>query len=348
MRQGSGVGSQKLGDRDQEVGGNTLANGNQANLEAREQMLGIFYALAAYVLWGILPVYWKLVQQVPAQEILAHRVVWSFVFMLAILLVTGQLKSFWGDLRQIAVRPKRLVGVIMASVLISVNWVTYIWAVNNNRVIETSLGYYINPLVIVLLGVIVLKERLSLWQIVSFLLALAGVLNLVLHFGSVPWSALVLAVSFGLYGLFKKLVNLGAVTGITMETLFITPVAFLYLSYINTGGGGAFGLASPGTSGLLAGAGIITAVPLILFASGARRLPLSAIGFLQYIAPSIALVLGIFVYHEPFTGVHLASFAIIWTALIIFSLAKTNLFLRMEANLLKKFPGRGGESTAKG
>jgi chloramphenicol-sensitive protein RarD len=224
----------------------------------------------------------------------------------------------------------------MASILISVNWLTYIWAVNHNHIIDTSLGYYINPLVSVLLGVVVLKEKLSFWQIFAFFLALTGVLNTAVHLGSVPWVALVLAVCFGLYGLFKKMINLGAITGLTLETLVISPFALLYLHYVHNSGAGAFGFDSPAVSGLLAGAGIVTAVPLLMFAGGARRLPLSIVGFLQYIAPTIALILGIFLYHEPFTSVHLVSFIFIWAALTIFSLAKTRSFITLEKILFKK------------
>lgn len=311
--------------------------------QTNERVVGIASAAGASVLWGIFPVYWKLVYQVPALEILSHRVAWSFIFLVLVLLVTGKLRSFWGELCEIFSRLKKLSGVFAAALLISLNWLTYIWAVNNNHIIETSLGYYINPLVSVLLGIIVLKEKLSFWQMASFFLAMIGVLNMTLHFGAFPWIALVLAVSFGLYGLCKKMINLGAVTGITMETLIISPFALFYLNYVHSNGSGAFGFNSPGLSLLLAGAGIVTAVPLILFASGARRLPLSIVGFLQYISPTLTLILGIFLYHEPFTGVHLASFIIIWLALTIFSLARTRSFIQLESMLLKKIALSGKE-----
>lgn len=311
--------------------------------QPNEQLAGSASAVGAYVLWGILPLYWKTVYSVPALEIMSHRVAWSFVFMVLVLLTTGKAGPFLGELREIVSRWKKLSGVFFASFLISVNWLTYIWAVNNNHIIETSLGYYINPLISVLLGIIVLKEKLSLWQIISFFLALIGVLNITFHFGAFPWIALVLAISFGLYGLCKKMINLGAVTGITLETLIVSPFALLYLSHVHSSGAGAFGLDSPGVSGLLAGAGIVTAVPLVLFASGARRLPLSIVGFLQYIAPTIALILGVFLYHEPFTGVHLASFICIWTALTVFSLARTRAFAQLESVILKKISVNGKE-----
>lgn len=304
--------------------------------QTNEKFLGFASGVGAYVLWGILPLYWKIVDTVPSQEILAHRIAWSFVLMIFILLVTGKLMAFWGELRTIISQPKKLFGIITAATLITINWGLYIWAVNNNRIIETSLGYYINPLVSVLLGIIVLKEKLSFWQLVSLLLATLGVLNITLHFGNIPWISLTLAVTFGLYGLVKKMVNLGAITAITVETLLICPFALMYLAYIHKVSNGAFGLDNPLISIFLIGAGIVTAVPLILFSTSTNRLPLSIVGFLQYIAPSIALCLGVFIFHEPFSHVHLVSFTFIWGALTVFSLAKTKTFIQLEAMLFKK------------
>lgn len=305
-----------------------------------EQAAGIASATGAYLIWGFLPLYWKLMQSVPSLEILAHRVVWCFVFMVFVLLASRGLKSFRAEFSRLAHRPGQLAGLLAASFLISLNWLTFIWAVNNNHIIQTSLGYYINPLVSVLLGILVLKERLSLWQVFSFLLALAGVLNMTLHFGSFPWIALTLAISFGLYGLLKKMINLGAVAGTTAETLIITPVALTYLGYVHKAGQGAFGPGEPLVTGLLVGTGVITAVPLILFAGGAIRLPLATVGFLQYISPTITLVLGVFLYHEAFTAAHMVSFILIWTALTIYSLSRTRFFIRMESALTKKIAAR--------
>lgn len=306
-----------------------------------DTLTGIIATAAAYLLWGILPLYWKLVNPVPPLEILAHRVTWSFIFMVLVLLLTRQFRGFWAELSQISRKIKELAGIVVASLLISVNWVTYIWAVNNNHIIETSLGYYINPLVSVLLGIIVLKEKLSFWQMVSFFLAMVGVLNLTFNFGAFPWVALILAISFGLYGLCKKMLPFGAATGLTLETLMVTPFALLYLNYVHNNASGFFDITHPAISGLLAGAGIITAVPLLLFACGARRLPLSTLGFLQYIAPTIALLLGVFIFHEPFTAVHVVSFAFIWTALTVFSLARTRLFMQLESRVLKRISVKG-------
>lgn len=303
---------------------------------SKEHTKGLVYAASSYLIWGILPVYWKWVDHVQSDEVLAHRILWAFVFTAGIVLLTGQ----WADLRKelstiIAYRKKRF-GIILASLLISGNWFLYIWAVNHDRVVEASLGYYINPLVSVLLGVVVLKESLSLWQFVSFGLATTGVLILTIHFGSVPWIALTLAVSFGLYGLLKKLVPLGALNGLTIETLIVTPFVLLFLGYLQWQGTSYFGLQDIGTTALLMGGGVVTAIPLLLFASGAKRIPLYMMGFLQYIAPSISLMLGVFLYHEPFTGVHLLSFSLIWAALTIFSLSRTKWFTRWE----QKFKAR--------
>lgn len=306
------------------------------NWQSNEQLSGIASAAGAYLLWGFLPIYWKLVQIVPPQEILAHRIVWSFVFLLLVLLAAGKMKSFVAELRDILAQPPKIIGVVLASVFITANWFTYIWAVNHEHVVESSLGYYINPLVIVMLGIIVLKEKLSFWQVVSFILAATGVLYMTVNFGTVPWIALILATTFAFYGLIKKMVHLGAITGITLETMLISPFMLTYLGFVHHSGGGTFGNVTPGITGLLMGAGVITAVPLILFAAGANRLPLSVIGFLQYIAPTLMLVIGVNLYHEPFTRVHLISFSLIWTALTIFSLAKTRMFVEHEPTVFKK------------
>jgi len=305
-------------------------------VKSRKHLIGILSAAGAYTLWGILPVYWKALGSIPPEEILAHRIVWSFVFMILMIAAGGRLGPFIKEVKEIITRQNKLVGTALASFFISGNWFTYIWAVSNSRVVEASLGYYINPLVSVMLGVLVLKERLSFFQVISILLAAVGVLNMVYHFGAVPWVALTLAISFGLYGLSKKKVDVGPVTGITLETLMVTPLALIFLCILHKSGEGSFGLISPTVTLLLMGAGIVTAVPLVLFASGAKRLPLYAVGFLQYIAPSLMLLLGVFLYNEPFTPVHRVSFALIWAALTLFSLSKTALFTRIEVVLFKR------------
>lgn len=303
--------------------------------QRKEQVAGVAAGAGAYILWGFLPLYWKLINHVPSEEILAHRMIWSFVFMLVVLMVLRRMKKFVHELKELVANKKKLIGLIFAAVFITINWYTYIWAVNNNHVVEASLGYYINPLVSVLLGIIFLKERLSFWQIVSFILASIGVLNLTIHFGSVPWVAISLAASFGLYGLLKKITALGALTGLTIETMFITPIALFYVSFLVKDGTNSFVLADPSTSALLFGAGVATAIPLLLFATGANRIPLSMIGFLQYIAPTIMLMLGVFLYHETFSQVHMISFVFIWIALTIFTLSNTKLLARFEPRMTK-------------
>lgn len=304
--------------------------------DEQEKRTGVIAAVGAYVFWGFLPIYWKFLSSSAAPEILAHRVVWSFVFMLGILAYSQKLGCFRQELRELAAQRKRLAGVVTASMLVSVNWLIYIWAVNESRIVETSLGYYINPLVSVLLGIVVLKERLTFWQWVSCALALTGVLIMTLRFGEVPWISLVLAVSFALYGLCKKLVNLGAVTSITLETLLVSPVALAYVLYLEQAGASSFSLIQWQTALLFMGSGVVTATPLLLFSHGANRLPLKMLGFLQYLAPTIALLIGVVIYRESFTTIHIISFSCIWLALAVFSLAKTKPFIRLEAKLTKK------------
>lgn len=296
---------------------------------------GVIAAIGAYVFWGVLPIYWKLVAGVPADQILAHRIFWSFIFMAVVIMFMNRSKAVFAECRQVAASPKKFLGVAAGAFLISVNWFVYIWAVNDNRVIETSLGYYINPLLNVLIGIIILHEKLSFWQLVSVVLAAVGVLNMTLHFGAVPWVSLLLAVSFSLYGLCKKVAGITAITGITLETLMIAPLALGYLAYLWSNGS-AVALTFSATSALLIGAGIVTAIPLLLFANGAAKLSLTVLGLIQYVSPTIGLMLGIFLFHEEFTLVHMISFAFIWLALIVFSLSKTALFTQVETLILKK------------
>ena len=286
----------------------------------KELTIGIISAGLSYILWGILPLFWKLVDDVPAGEILAHRIVWSLVFILLILAVLRKLPTFSLELKALVRNRKRLIGISLASIFISINWGLYIWAVNADRVIEASLGYYINPLVSILLAVIVLKEKLTGLQTLSIILAGAGVLVLTFSFGTFPWVAMMLALSFAFYGLIKKMVQVGALVGLAIETLLITPFALLFLGYVHGGSadGGAFG-GDLGVTLLLLLAGVVTAVPLLLFASGAKRIPLSMVGLLQYFAPTIKLIMGVYLFHEPFTSAHLVAFVCIWVALGIYT-----------------------------
>ncbi|KFN01675.1 EamA family transporter RarD [Bacillus clarus] len=299
------------------------------------QKKGIIYAAGAYTMWGILPIYWKWVGEIPAEEILAHRIVWAFVFMLVVLGVTRRFRQFLGELVNLFKRPKLLISLMIASILISGNWFVYIWAVNHNHVIEASLGYYINPLISILLGTVILKEKLNFWQYVAVCLAGVGVIILTVRFGSIPWIALSLAFSFGLYGLTKKLLNYDAMIGLTMETMLVTPLAVIYLFMAGAHGFGSFGSISMTSTLLLIGAGTVTALPLFYFAKGAQLIPLYMIGFLQYIAPTISLILGVFVFGEHFTSTHMMAFFFIWIALFVFSIAKTKFLLRKQPKFLK-------------
>ncbi|MCA1029459.1 EamA family transporter RarD [Bacillus timonensis] len=306
------------------------------NEQAKQHGIGVMYTTLAYLIWGILPLYWKLLDEVTAFEILAHRVFWSFVFVMMIIFVSKRLQTFSTDLKNTFTNVRALFAVSSAAVLISTNWFIYIWAVNADHIIEASLGYYINPLVSVLLGIIVLKERLLFWQSISFILAGVGVLILTFQYGQFPWIAITLAVSFGLYGLTKKLTKLDPIIGLTLETLLVAPIAFLYLAFLANNQMGSFLPASFDVKLLLIGAGIVTAMPLLWFAQGAKRIPLSMIGILQYIAPTISLVLGVFLYNEHFSKVHLVTFMFIWTALVIYSFSKTKLFIALQPKTRKK------------
>ncbi|MBE4909575.1 EamA family transporter RarD [Bacillus luteolus] len=300
-----------------------------------DHRVGVLYTAGAYILWGFLPLYWKLLDYVPSAEILAHRILWSFIFVVLILAVANKGKKFITECKNVFTTKKALFGVTASAVLISCNWFVYIWAVNHDHIIEASLGYYINPLVSVLLATIVLKEKLNYWQVIAFILAGIGVLILAIQYGQFPWVALTLAISFGLYGLTKKLTKLDSLIGLTFETMIVVPIAIGYLFFLESDGMATFFSASISTKLILVGAGIATAMPLLWFANGAKRIPLSMIGILQYIAPSISLFLGVFLYHEHFTKIHMITFSLIWTALLIYSLSKTKLLVSAEQKFRK-------------
>lgn len=290
--------------------------------------IGIVYAAAAYVMWGLLPLYWKLLKSVPPEQILAHRIVWSFLFALVLLVVWKR----GGAFRQALSNRKTLLAVSVCGMLISGNWFIYIWAVNHDHIVETSLGYYINPLFSVLLAMLVLKERMNIWQQAALILAACGVAVLAVQYGKIPWVALALAFSFGLYGLAKKLLaSIDSTVGLALETLAVTPVALGYILFAETNGTGVVGQTSPLLLLLLTGGGIVTALPLLWFAQGSKTVPLSTMGFVQYISPTITLALGVLLYHEPFTTVHLVSFSFIWSGLALYSLSYTPWLSRLAA-----------------
>ena len=275
---------------------------------------GILYGIGAYLLWGIFPIYWKWLHTVPAIQVISHRIIWSFVLLALILFVTRQWKAF-----RSAAFSRRVVLIYLASaILLSINWLTYVWAVNAGFVIETSLGYFINPLISVLLGVIFLREKLRAWQWVPIGLAAVGVIYVAVSYGQFPWIALTLAFSFGIYGLVKKVAPLGSLYGLTLETglLFLPAVGFLV--YMQTIGQGIFLQGGFIKDMLMIGAGVVTTIPLLMFASAAQLIPLSTVGVLQYITPTMMFLLGVLVYHEPFNRSHLIGFCIVWLALILF------------------------------
>lgn len=276
---------------------------------------GTLTALAAYVLWGFLPVYWKLLQAVSPIEILGHRIVWSLAVTVLVLAATGR----WGWLKTFAARPASLAPLTLTAALIGGNWLVYIWAVNNGHIVESSLGYFINPLVNVLLGTLFLRERLRLWQWAAIALAFAGVAYLTFSYGRLPWIALALALTFGFYALIRKTAAVGTVEGLTVEMglLFVPALAFLATSAWR--GTGAFIAAGPAPTLLLAFAGVVTALPMMLFTHGARRVTLTTLGVLQYIAPTLQFLLGAFVYGEGFRLEQLPGFGLIWIALLLYS-----------------------------
>ena len=284
----------------------------------RGNTLGIIYTMGAYILWGILPIYWKLIDEVPALEILAHRVIWSFVFVLIIVVILKRkiLKNFF----QVQMSQKKTwIGLFLASLFISINWFTYIYAVNTNHIVEASLGYYINPLIAVLLGVFVLREKVNKVQAISFVLAGIGVLYMTISVGKIPWISLILALSFGFYGLSKKLIKVDSILGLLLETLFILPFALLFLGYLGVNNQQSFSTGALTSDLLLIGSGVATAIPLLWFGIGAQKIPLYLVGFLQYISPTISLILGVVLYGESFTVDHLITFACIWIAIAMFS-----------------------------
>jgi chloramphenicol-sensitive protein RarD len=282
-------------------------------------MSGVWYGIAAYSLWGLFPLYWKLVAHVPALELLAHRFIWSFV-ALAILAVVFRRRAILRTVSR---------GVVLmyaaAAVLLSINSFLYLYAVNAGFIVETSLGYYITPLVNVVLGVLVVRERLRPVQWLAVAIAAAGVIDLTVAYGALPWIACGLALSFGSYGLVKKKVPLDARDGLMVETAILTPVALGYVLFLHATGQAAFLGTELGTELgtdtdlLMIGGGLVTLGPLLLFAVAAQRVPLSVIGILQYIAPTIQFLLGVFTYHEPFSRTQLGGFAIVWMALLVFA-----------------------------
>ncbi len=278
---------------------------------------GILAAIGAYVSWGLLPIYWKLLGHVPTTQLLSHRIVWSFAVLAVFLGLTKRFTKLRGDLS-----PTVWGSYVLASLLIGVNWFIYVWSVNAGYIVEASLGYFINPLLSVLLGVFFMRERLRRLQWAPLGLAAAGVIYLTVQYGRLPWIALTLAVTFSLYGLVKKKAPLGAFEGLTLETGLLLPPALVWLGWNEYMGAGAFLHAGTGSDLLLVGAGVVTTAPLVMFAAAAHRIPLSMIGILQYIAPTIQFLIGVFVYHEPFSRAQFTGFGMVWSAVLLFWLER--------------------------
>ena len=276
----------------------------------------VLFVAGAYLLWGILPIFWKYLQTVPAFELLCHRMAWSFVFV--VLLLAG--KRDWTWLQQARKNPITLITFLGTASILAFNWFTFVWAINSGHIVDASLGYFINPLFSVLLGMFFLKERLRSWQWVAIGIATGGVIFLTLSYGAFPWIAAALAISFGFYGLLRKTAPLEALEGLLLETTVLFLPALAYLVYIELKGTAFFGHAGATTNILLALTGVVTALPLIWFAYGARGIPLAMVGILQYIAPTLQFLLGVLIYGEDLTETRVIGFSIIWTALLIYFL----------------------------
>ena len=274
---------------------------------------GIWYGVAAYALWGFFPIYWKLLHHVPALQLLGHRIGWSFLLLLGVLFVTRQ----WDEFRA-TLNARTFLIYLIAALLIGVNWLTYVWAVNAGFIVETSLGYFINPLLSVLMGVIFLRERLRFAQWIPVTLAAIGVAYLTFAYGQLPWIALLLAFTFGFYGLVKKLAPLGSFYGLTLETGILFLPALAYLGVVQANDTAVFLHADILSDLLMLGAGLVTTVPLLMFATAAKQIPLSTMGVLQYLAPTIQFLIGVFMYKEAFDQSRLIGFSLVWLALIIF------------------------------
>ena len=277
---------------------------------------GALYALLAYVLWGLFPLYFVHLAGVGAFEIVLHRVVWSLVFLLALLAALHR----WRWLAPLARQPRVLGASALSALLLAGNWTLYVWAVMNGRVLDASLGYFINPLVNVLLGALVLHERLRPAQWVAVALAAAGVAWLALRGPQWPWIGVAIALSFGLYGLLRKTAALGAIEGLTLETMMLAPLAVGVLAWWSWQGTGGVAGHDAARLAWLVGVGPLTAVPLLLFAAGARRIPMATLGLLQYVSPTLQLLLGVWLFGEPLAGARLAGFALIWVALAVYSI----------------------------
>ncbi|BGE81245.1 EamA family transporter RarD [Staphylococcus petrasii] len=288
---------------------------------------GILFALGAHLLWGVLPIYWRMIGGISAFEILAYRIVLSMIFMILMVFVLRKSQTFQRDLNHLFTHPIQLVAIIVAGYVITINWGTFIWAVSNGHVLQSSLGYYINPLVSILLAFIFLKERFNKFESLAILFAAIGVLYMTIRVGEFPIISLMLAFSFGIYGLLKKLVQVEAISGITIECIVTAPAGLIYMIYLWQTHQASVGMNMDTLWLMFSGA--VTAIPLILFSAGARRIPLSLTGFIQYVSPTLIFLLGIFVFKEQFDVHQLVTFIFIWIGIALYSISQ---YVKMKRN----------------
>lgn len=286
-----------------------------------QQKSGILFAIGAYIIWGIFPIYWKLIEDVNSMEVLLNRIIWSFVMTFMLIGLIGKLPALRADWEYLWKNKKQLISLFAASLIVSVNWFTYIWAVQNGHILQTSLGYYMNPLLSILFGVLFFREKLSKAVLISFAIATVGVLYMVWTAGVIPWVALVLAFSFATYGVLKKQIQLDALRGLAIKTALIVPLALIAYAYLVSTTPTSLFQVDAKTNILLILSGIATALPLIFFAKGAQSMPLYMLGFIQFLAPTISFMLGVFLYKEPFDKTQLVTFIFIWTAVLLFSIS---------------------------
>ncbi len=289
----------------------------------KDNRYGIMYAFTAFFWWGLFPLYWKLLNGISSVEILANRIIWSFVLTFLLIILRGEFGKFKAMLKE----RKTVLNLFFASVFTSLNWGSYIFAVNSGRIVEASLGQYLIPLMMVVLGIVIFKEKLHKNQIISVFLASLGVLLLTWKYGKFPWISIMIAFTFSMYSVFKKHVKTNVLMGLVLETAIISPVALIYLMSISKQGVGAFG-SNTSTSFLLVGAGLVTTVPLFLFGKSAQKINLSSLAFFQYFTPTISLFLGVFLYKETFSTTHFISFSFIWAAIIVYSFGLVKDVLR--------------------
>lgn len=281
-----------------------------------EEKQGVIYAILAFVFWGLVPIYFKLISSVSPMEILIHRILWSVVFLSILIVATKQTKT----LKKILKDKKKMKILFLTSILVSSNWLIFIWAISNDKITEASLGYYINPIVNVILGILFFSEKPTKFQKIAILFALFAIVNEIISFGSIPLVSVSLALTFGFYGMFRKKISLPSVAGLYIETLLISPFAIIYFIYLVYTSANMFVFPPNYISWLLVCAGLITVIPLLWFNAATTRISLVKLGFLQYIGPTLAFLLGVFVYHEPFDEKKLITFAFIWIALIFFTM----------------------------